>query len=87
MGNKLDLIEQRKVTESQAINFCRENGYKYIEASAKEGTNILKIFEELSFDLAKKYEKKREEEMNSQFLMDFDDKNIVITKDKKIGCC
>lgn len=87
VGNKLDLIEQRKVTESQAINFCRENGYKYIEASAKEGTNILKIFEELSFDLAKKYEKKREEEMNSQFLMDFDDKNIVITKNKKIGCC
>ena len=88
VGNKLDLIEERKVSESQVINFCRENGYKYIEASAKEGTNILKIFEELSIDLATKYEKLREEENNSQIIIgNFEDKNIVITKNKKFGCC
>lgn len=85
VGNKLDLIEQRKINESQTINFCRENGYKYIEASAKEGTNILKIFEELSFDLAKNYENSKE--MPSQYLMEFDDKNIIIAKKKKHGCC
>ena len=88
VGNKLDLIEERKVSESQVINFCRENGYKYIEASAKEGTNILKIFEELSIDLVTKYEKLREEENNSQIIIgNFEDKNIVITKNKKFGCC
>ena len=87
VGNKLDLIDQRKVSESDAINFCKDNGYKYIEASAKEGTNVLKIFEELSFDLAKQYEKEREEEMNSRVLIDFDDKNIVTTKSKNKGCC
>ena len=88
VGNKLDLIEERKISESQVINFCRENGYKYIEASAKEGTNILKIFEELSIDLVTKYEKLREEENNSQIIIgNFEDKNIVITKNKKFGCC
>ena len=88
VGNKLDLIDQRKVTESEAINFCKEKGYKYIEASAKEGTNVLKIFEELSFDLAKQYEKQKEEETNSRVVMDFDDKNIITTKNnKKTGCC
>ena len=88
VGNKLDLIEERKVTESQVINFCREKDYKYIEASAKEGTNILKIFEELSFVLATNYEKEREEEMKSQFMMEnFDDKNIDVTNKKKFGCC
>ncbi len=87
-GNKLDLIEERKVSETQAINFCREKGFKYIEVSAKEGTNILKIFEELSFELAKNDEKKREEEMNSQFMMEnFDDKNILTKNNKKFGCC
>ena len=88
VGNKLDLIEERKISESQVINFCRENGYKYIEACAKEGTNILKIFEELSIDLVTKYEKLREEENNSQIIIgNFEDKNIVITKNKKFGCC
>ena len=88
VGNKMDLIEERKVTDSQVINFCREKGYKYIEASAKEGTNILKIFEELSFELASHYEKKKEEEMNSQYLIqNFEDKNIIVTKNKKFGCC
>ena len=90
VGNKLDLIEERKVTESQAINFCRENGYKYTEASAKEGTNILKTFEELSFELATKYERQKEEEMKSQskiIIENFEDKNIVISKNKKVGCC
>ena len=89
VGNKLDLIEKRTVSESQVINFCRENRYKYIEASAKEGINILKIFEELSYELASNFEKKREEEMNSQFLIgNFEEKNIITdTKNKKFGCC
>ena len=88
VGNKVDLIEERKVTESQVINFCREKDYKYIDASAKEGTNILKIFEELSFVLATNYEKEREEEMKNQFMMEnFDDKNIGVMKNKKFGCC
>lgn len=88
VGNKQDLIENRKVSESMAINFCKENGYKYIEASAKEGTNILKIFEEISFDLYKEYEKQKEEEANNRILMgNFDDKNLIIAKNKKFLCC
>ena len=89
VGNKLDLIEKRTVSESQVINYCRENGYKYIEASAKEGINILKIFEELSYELVSNFEKQREEEMNSQFFIEnFEDKNIItVTKNKKFGCC
>ena len=29
VGNKLDLVGRRKVSHSQATNFCRENNYKY----------------------------------------------------------
>ena len=91
VGNKLDLIEQRSVEKSQAINYCRENGgYKYIEASAKDGTNVLKIFEELTFDLANKHQKEKEKEVNNKYKMKtlMEDTNKSITKDKKKnGCC
>ncbi len=88
VGNKSDLIEERKADESQVINFCRDNGYKYIETSAKEGTNILKIFEELSLDLTLSYKKEMKEQMNREFLINnFEDKNKIITKNKKFGCC
>ena len=89
VGNKLDLIGQRKVTQSQAVNFCRENNYKYIEASAKDGTNILKIFEELTLDLSSKYQKEKEKERNKKYTM----KTLEIsiknddTENKKKGCC
>ena len=89
VGNKLDLIEQRTVAKSQAINFCRENGeYKYIEASAKDGTNLLKIFEELTFDLTNKNQEKIKNEINKKSQI----KNLeIMTKeeiqDKKKGCC
>ena len=87
VGNKLDLIEQRKVTESQAMNFCKEHGFKYIEASAKEGTNILRIFEELSFDLVNNYDKKKNEEKETQFLTNNSGESKQISTKKRVGCC
>ena len=88
VGNKLDLIEQRVVTKSQAINFCRENGgYKYIEASAKDGTNVLKIFEELTFELANKHQKEKEKEIIKKYQSKpFETKDFAGIKMKK-GCC
>ena len=90
VGNKLDLIEQRSVEKSQAINYCRENGgYKYIEASAKDGTNLLKIFEELTFELANNHQKQREKEINKKYkakTLEIQVGNDVISEKKK-GCC
>ena len=88
VGNKLDLFNQRKVTQSQANNFCNENKYKYIEASAKDGTNLLKIFEELTFDLTNKNQEKIKNEINKKSQI----KNLEIMakeeiKEKKKGCC
>ena len=88
VGNKLDLFNQRKVTQSQANNFCNENKYKYIEASAKDGTNLLKIFEELTFDLTNKNLQKIKNEENKKSQI----KNLEImvkeeTQKEKKGCC
>jgi len=53
VGNKADLIE-RKIDEETAENFAKQRDIKYIETSAKEGTNILLLFEELALDINKK---------------------------------
>ena len=88
VGNKLDLVGKRKVTQSQAMNFCKDNGYKYIEASAKDGTNVLRIFEEVTSDLANRHQKQKEKEINEKYKMktlEIMDNNVV-EKNKK-GCC
>ena len=64
VGNKSD-IEDRKITKIKAENFAKEKNLKYIETSAKEGTNILLLFEELSMGM----NKRRNEESTSNVEM------------------
>ena len=60
VGNKSDL-EDRKITKYKAEIFAKEKNVKYIETSAKEGTNILLLFEEFSIGM----NKRRKEESSS----------------------
>ena len=53
VGNKADLSD-RKVDKIKAEKYAKERDIKYIETSAKEGTNILLLFEELAIDMYKK---------------------------------
>jgi len=55
VGNKAD-SNDRKVDKINAENYAKERNIKYIETSAKEGTNILLLFEELAIDMNKKKE-------------------------------
>ena len=64
VGNKSDL-EGRKISKNKAENFAKEKNLKYIETSAKEGTNILLLFEELSIGM----NKRRNEESTSNVEM------------------
>ena len=47
VGNKCDLEDYRQVHYSDAQRLAEEWGVKYFETSAKNKTNIHKIFEEL----------------------------------------
>jgi len=40
VGNKIDLKDNREVTNEEAEKFCKEKKIDYFEVSAKEGTNI-----------------------------------------------
>ena len=47
LGNKLDLINERKISTERATNFATKHNLQYLEVSAKDGTNIQKSFEAL----------------------------------------
>lgn len=47
VGNKADDNNKREVSCVEAENWCRSNGFIYLEASAKSGYNVEYIFEEL----------------------------------------
>jgi small GTP-binding protein len=47
-GNKIDLENDREVPREEAERFTRENGFGYIEVSAKLGTNVREGFDEIS---------------------------------------
>ena len=47
VGNKVDLVEKRKVTREEGEKFAVDNGLIYYEASAKTGEGVREAFEGL----------------------------------------
>ena len=47
IGNKIDLIDKREVKRTEAENFARKEGIKYIETSAVENKNVSDAFTNL----------------------------------------
>jgi len=50
-GNKTDLAEKRRVSYEQGLRLAEELGTMYIEASAKTGTNVKKLFRTIAVAL------------------------------------
>ena len=51
IGNKCDSEENRRVTKAEAQVFSKKHRIKFIETSAKDSTNVLKAFLDLSNDV------------------------------------
>jgi putative ribosome biogenesis GTPase RsgA len=45
VGNKIDLVAERKVADSDGAALANELGAEFLTTSAKDGTNIQKLFE------------------------------------------
>ena len=90
VGNKSDLND-RKISKLKAKNYAKDKNFKYIEVSAKEGTNILLLFEELSIGM----NKRRNEESTSNVEMGSIDNyvfrreeiNKKLKRKKEAKCC
>ena len=82
VGNKSDLSNERIVSIEEGENLAKKYDIKFCESSAKDGTNVNKLFLELGTLIYKDKMSKRKEEENSLKLeMPTQDK-----KDKK-KCC
>mmetsp|Transcript_17532 Transcript_17532/g.22294 ORF Transcript_17532/g.22294 Transcript_17532/m.22294 type:complete len:206 (-) Transcript_17532:90-707(-) len=62
VGNKCDLSDNRQVEVEEASGYAKEQQLAYYETSAKEGTNINELFEEMGAKLLAQFEKASEDE-------------------------
>ena len=51
IGNKNDLADLREVDKDIVLEFCKKNMFNYLEISAKNNTNIEKMFKEVAYHL------------------------------------
>ena len=87
IGNKLDLKDERIVTIDVAKQFAEKNNLKYIETSAKDGTNINESFQAIINLL---FDGKSSEEILNEFTKQ--DSSLSVVDDtmevkKKKACC
>ena len=91
VGNKIDLKEERVIDTEQLQNFANKKEMNFYETSAKDGTNVDKIFTELAKLIL-------EDKSDQQIKEEFSHKNrslSVYSKEseesnnpkKKKGCC
>lgn len=66
IGNKLDLVDQRKVSTEEGENFAKKNGFLFKEVSALNGDNITLAFEIISRDLVRKRQEEDTANLNVQ---------------------
>ena len=85
IGNKVDKSSERVISLEAAKEFAGKYGMKYIETSAKAGTNVEQAFNELTEELLKfKIEKRQSTASTHSVLADVSSLN---TKSSKSSCC
>ena len=93
IGNKSDLISERKLNFIDVTKFANKHSLEYVEVSAKDGTNIITAFEKLTWMVIHKEEDKSKTNNSSTplpkltqsmkyYLPAKEDK-----KEKKKNCC
>ena len=91
IGNKKDMIDDRKVTQEEAELFSQTNNMMYFETSAKEGDNIEYVFTYAAEQLLEFYSNTEDVNLKRQInttneLRSYNFKEIRIEERKK-GCC
>ena len=74
VGNKIDL-DNREVTNEEAVNYAKMKNILYLETSAKTGFGIKELFKQLYQDIYNRFKIKNSKEDTSD--------NIVLNNDEK----
>ena len=94
IGNKID-INERLVTNEEAMKFAKENNMKYFEVSAKTGFGIKDIFDTLYKDIYSKYkileksnpEDNEDNNKRDDKVISLDEKKHTTKENNQKGCC
>ena len=87
VGNKCDLVKERRVSQNDAEKICRKHGLDYLETSAKININIDNIFQKIVSVVESKIEKNCVNR-NIRILTKFDiEEHINLKKKHKRNCC
>ena len=81
VGNKIDLIDKRIITNGDGKKLSEEIKIKYYETSAKDSIGVNEVFENLVKDMDNFYSEQHQEEMETIHI-DKKDK-----KKRKLRCC
>lgn len=97
VGNKSDLVEEREVTTEEGIAKAKMLNASFIEASAKDSTNVNEVFKREIMEIFLKkikenYAKIEDREVKKDSISNLNKLNYVNLKDdkrvvKKKGCC
>lgn len=60
IGNKCDMEDRRVITTSQGESFAKMHGIRFMETSAKAGSNVYEAFRQLAEDIKTKTERRME---------------------------
>ncbi|WEU39944.1 MAG: GTP-binding protein [Candidatus Odinarchaeum yellowstonii] len=55
VGNKADLVQERKISAEEGRRKAEELGLKYLECSAKDGTAVDEAFKDITQQMIEKY--------------------------------
>jgi len=91
IGNKSDLINERKIDKKIIYDYCEKNLFNYMEISAKNNVNIEKLFKEVAYQLYNDIKKSEINKIkNIGYKGNFTDIQVKLddnnTSQKK-GCC
>ncbi|XP_012082471.1 ras-related protein RABC2a [Jatropha curcas] len=65
-GNKVDRESERVVSREEGMELAKQNGFLFLETSAKTRENVEKCFEDLALKMLEELEKKRQEELKQK---------------------
>ena len=86
VGNKSDLVMERKVTQTEALLWCKNNNLEYLETSAKKSINLENIFLNI-VDIVEQKIKTNSVNKNIKILTKFDIYEGIDLKKKQRNCC
>ena len=84
IGNKIDLQDNREISNEDANKFANQNNYKYFETSAKTGEGVDEAVREIVNQILKSKDNNDEHKEESNNIKI---ENNKVDNKKKKGCC